>query len=80
MTDPNSSTARGPLARNKSAEPLPGELNSETQHAEDISPDDVPNIDAMREAARLRNDSFIVKTDLEDQDERDAAPGTREQP
>lgn len=80
MTQPNSPTPRGPLAKNKSQAPLPGELNSETEHAQDISPDDVPNIDALREAVRQRNDTFIVKSDLEDQDQRDAAPGTREQP
>ena len=77
MTQPNSPKPRGPLAKDKSAEPLPGELNSETEHAEEISPDDVPNIDALREAAREGRDTFLVKTDLEDEDERD---GFREQP
>lgn len=77
MTQPNSPKPRGPLAKNKSTEPLPGELNSETVHAGEISPDDVPNIDALREAAREGQDTFLVKTDLEDEDERD---GFREQP
>lgn len=46
----------------------------------EIGPDDEPNLGALREAARQHNDTFIVKTDLEDADQREAAPGTREQP
>ncbi|WFU06114.1 DUF2934 domain-containing protein (plasmid) [Rhizobium sp. CB3171] len=42
--------------------------------------DDVPKLDALREAARKHTDAFLVKSDLEDADERTAAPGTREQP
>lgn len=45
-----------------------------------VEPDDRPNLDAMREAARQRSDGYIVNTDLEDAEEREAAPGTREQP
>ena len=41
---------------------------------------DVPNLAAIREAVRAHSDVFIVKTDLEDADQREAAPGTREQP
>lgn len=51
----------------------------EGEHLETIEPDDLPNNDAKRAAARRGDDSFIVKSDLEDQDERDAAPGTRDQ-
>lgn len=36
--------------------------------------------DVMREAAREHADAFIVKSDLEDADQRESAPGTREQP
>lgn len=46
----------------------------------EIGGDDVPNLEALREAARQHTDTFIVKTDLEDADQREAAPGTREQP
>lgn len=46
----------------------------------EIEGDDVPNLAALREAVRQHNDAFIVKTDLEDADQREAAPGTREQP
>ncbi|TCA57163.1 DUF2934 domain-containing protein [Rhizobium leguminosarum] len=42
--------------------------------------DDLPNLDALREAAREHSDAFIVKTDLEDADQREATPGVREQP
>lgn len=44
-----------------------------------IEGDDVPNLEALREAARQHTDAFIVKTDLEDADQREV-PGTREQP
>lgn len=46
----------------------------------EVQPDDVPNLAALREAVRQHNDGFLVKTDLEDADQREAAPGTREQP
>ena len=43
-------------------------------NAQDIRPD------AMREAVREHADTFLVKSDLEDADQRESAPGTREQP
>lgn len=46
----------------------------------EIEGDDVPSLDALREAVRQHSDTYIVKTDLEDADQREAAPGTREQP
>lgn len=46
----------------------------------EIEGDDEPNLAALREAVRQHNDVFLVKTDLEDADQREAAPGTREQP
>lgn len=67
--------------------PLGREIEHWTQAAREIDQgeseiggDDVPNLDAMREAARQHTDAFIVKTDLEDAEQREAAPGTREQP
>ncbi len=42
--------------------------------------DDVPNLEALREAAREHTDAFIVKSDLDDADQREATPGMREQP
>lgn len=50
------------------------------QGAGEIGGDDLPNLEAMREAVRQHADTYIVKTDLEDADQREAAPGTREQP
>ncbi|MBB3320486.1 MULTISPECIES: DUF2934 domain-containing protein [unclassified Rhizobium] len=53
----------------------------EILHGHDqLDSDDVPNLDALREAARQHRDVFIVKSDLEDADEREATPGVREQP
>ncbi|NTZ89556.1 hypothetical protein [Agrobacterium tumefaciens] len=46
----------------------------------EIYPDETMNLRARRQAARQHEDTFIVATDLEDDDQRDAAPGTREQP
>lgn len=46
----------------------------------EIYPDETINLRARRQAARQHEDAFIVATDLEDDDQRDAAPGTREQP
>jgi hypothetical protein len=42
--------------------------------------DDIPNLAALREAARDHTDTFIVATDLIDADQREATPGMREQP
>jgi hypothetical protein len=41
--------------------------------------DDIPNLEALREAAREHTDAFIVATDLIDADQREATPGMREQ-
>ena len=53
----------------------------EIMHDKDlIDGDDMPNLDAIREAARQRTDAFVVASDLEDADQREATPGVREQP
>ncbi|PDV85505.1 hypothetical protein CO652_26005 [Rhizobium sp. H4] len=41
--------------------------------------DNPPRLEALREASREHRDAFLVKTDLEDTDQREASPGTREQ-
>ncbi|AIC31555.1 hypothetical protein IE4771_PE00331 (plasmid) [Rhizobium etli bv. mimosae str. IE4771] len=41
--------------------------------------DHPPRLEALREASREHRDTFLVKTDLEDADQREASPGTREQ-
>ncbi|CUX11480.1 hypothetical protein [Agrobacterium genomosp. 13] len=46
----------------------------------EIYPDESMNLRARRQAARQHEDAFIVSTDLEDDDQREAAPGVREQP
>ena len=46
----------------------------------EIEGDDQPNLAALREAARQHTDTFLVKTDLEDADQREATPGMSEQP
>lgn len=45
----------------------------------EIGGDDVPNLAAMREAVRQHGDAYIVPSDMEDADQREASPGTREQ-
>ena len=59
---------------------LQAEHEIDHAHDEEIEGDDKPNLAALREAARQHNDTFIVKTDLEDADQREATPGMREQP
>lgn len=51
-----------------------------TQHQQEVDPDEMISLRARKQAARQHEDAFIVATDLEDDDQRDAAPGTREQP
>ena len=70
-----------PTPRGPSGEGVAGrDPEDPADAAGELAPDDLPRHEALREAARLRSDVFLVKTDLEDQDQRDAAPGTREQP
>lgn len=53
----------------------------EIMHENDLlNGDDVPNLAAVREAARQHTDTFLVASDLEDADQREATPGVREQP
>lgn len=54
-------------------------LDRRVEHQDDIGSDDVADIKAMREAAREHSGAFVVNSDLENEDEREAAPGTREQ-
>ncbi|MDH0614384.1 MULTISPECIES: hypothetical protein [unclassified Agrobacterium] len=46
----------------------------------EIYPDESMSLRARRQAARQHEDAFIVAADLEDDDQREATPGTREQP
>ena len=56
-----------------------GAIDRNSEHQTEIGTDDAPNTKAMREAVRQHVDAFIVRSDLEDEDEREAAPGTREE-
>lgn len=49
---------------------------------ETVEPDDIMSRRAAKEALRRasQGETYLVKSDLEDDDQRDAAPGTREQP
>lgn len=62
------------------ADQTKGEIDATSEHVKERTPDDLPNIEAEKEAVRQHADAFVVKSDLEDADEREAAPGTREQP
>lgn len=57
-----------------------GEIDAPVEHANETFPDDHPSLEALREASRQHTDAFVVATDLEDADQREASPGTREQP
>ena len=49
------------------------------QHELESEASNPPNLEALREASRQFADAFLVKTDIEDADQRGASPGTREQ-
>jgi hypothetical protein len=68
-----------PEKPNKSTRSPKGGIDTLNEHAPETTPDDVPNLAAQREAAREHSDAYIVDTDLEDADQREASPGTREQ-
>lgn len=46
----------------------------------ELGPDDLTRADAVAEAVREGRDTYIVKTDLEDGDERGPTPDMKEQP
>ncbi|NHT74226.1 hypothetical protein G8E10_00490 [Rhizobiaceae bacterium CRRU44] len=55
-------------------------IGSEAElRGDDVEPDDVMSAAARREAVRLKGDVFLVRSDLEDADQREATPGVREQ-
>ncbi|GAA3074636.1 hypothetical protein GCM10010520_22200 [Rhizobium viscosum] len=72
-------TSRTLDARRKNDPSPKGEIDAFTAHAEEPTPDDLPNLAAQREAAREHGDTYVVAADLEDTDQREAWPGTREQ-
>jgi len=46
----------------------------------ELDPDELTRSDAIAEAVRENRDPYIVKTDLEDSDERGPTPHMKEQP
>jgi hypothetical protein len=62
------------LYRNETARELKG-----TGGDEALDPDDIPDPDAVKAALRYGRDSYVVKSDV-DPDEDNTAPGIREQP
>jgi hypothetical protein len=82
--DNGNSKAEHDATRNRAlsvlADQTKGEIDAASEHVKERAPDDVPNIEAEKEAVRQHGDAFVVKSDLDDADQREAAPGTREQP
>ncbi|MDF1609388.1 hypothetical protein PZ897_14480 [Hoeflea sp. YIM 152468] len=60
--------------------PSQASLNSSVSHAQ-TGPEDAAPQDVRKEALRntRQGDPFIVASDLEDSEQKEAAPGTREQ-
>ncbi|TCL96324.1 hypothetical protein C8J38_101682 [Rhizobium sp. PP-WC-2G-219] len=59
--------------------PIGSEAELRGKDGNDVEPDDVMSAAARREAVRLKGDVFLVRSDLEDADQREATPGVREQ-
>ncbi len=59
--------------------PIESEAALKGDDGDDVEGDDVMSAAARREAARLKGDVFLVRSDLEDADQREATPGVREQ-
>jgi hypothetical protein len=45
----------------------------------ELEPDELARLDATAEISREKNDAYIVKSDLEDADERGPSPGLKDQ-
>ncbi|TCM55928.1 hypothetical protein C8J36_103295 [Rhizobium sp. PP-F2F-G48] len=65
--------------RDEDVTPIESEAELKGKDAEEVEPDDMMSAAARREAARLKGDVFLVRSDLEDADQREATPGMREQ-
>ena len=72
-------TSRALDARREGSPSPKVKIDAFTTDAEEMNPDDLPNLAAQREAAREHGDAYVVAADLEDADQREASPGTREQ-
>jgi hypothetical protein len=59
--------------------PIDSDAELKGGDGDEIESDDLMSAQARREAVRLHGDVFMVKSDLEDADQREATPGMREQ-
>ncbi|SER95481.1 hypothetical protein [Rhizobium sp. NFR03] len=64
---------------NEDVTPIESEADLKGKDGDDVEGDDVMSAAARREAVRLNGDVFMVRSDLEDADQREATPGMREQ-
>jgi Protein of unknown function (DUF2934) len=64
----------------RAEEELGPDIDNGESGADGFEGDDLANPRAMREAAREHSDTYLVATDLEDDDQRTLSAGTREQP
>ncbi|KQS80875.1 hypothetical protein ASG25_04935 [Rhizobium sp. Leaf384] len=74
-----SDTDRNLDIRDEDVTPIESEADLKGKDGDDVEPDDMMSAAARREAVRLRGDVFMVRSDLEDADQREATPGMREQ-
>ena len=84
MTNPKTEPDKAMFKRGKE-EPDRSKASSDSSlprtQSERAGRQDVASLEATKEALRNtgRGDQFVVATDLEDSEQREAAPGTREQ-
>ena len=81
MTKSNNGPATASNSPDQGAKPTTGAALDPSATPTQTAPDDAVSQEARREALRNANrgDQFVVATDLEDSEQREAAPGTREQ-
>ncbi len=81
MTNSNTGPGKATNSPETGADTNPEAAQKPAVSRAQASPDDAVSQEARREALRNANqgDQFVVATDLEDSEQREAAPGTREQ-
>ena len=81
MTNSSTGAAKATNNSDKGADTQPEAAPEPSVSRAQASPEDAVSQEARREALRNANhgDQFVVATDLEDSEQREAAPGTREQ-
>ena len=81
MTKSNNGPATASNSPDQGAKPTTDAALDPSVTPTQTAPDDAVSQEARKEALRNANrgDQFVVATDLEDSEQREAAPGTREQ-